>query len=996
MPTTAGQTPASGAITPMSPDAALHFRENEPIGFLSLGQKFGRYHIHRLLGKGGMGEVYEAENVENGRRVALKVLSHELVSESDKRRFLREGQLAASVNHPNSVYVYATEEIQGSPVISMELVSGSDLRQLVKESGPLSVQDAVDKVHQLIDGLEAACELGVLHRDIKPSNCYVDTQGQVKIGDYGLSISSKAQRQTTLTKSGSYLGTPSFSSPEQLRGDDLDLRSDIFSLGATLYYLLTGELPFKGENIMQLLSNILEQPPKPPRGHRREIPRGLARVVIRCLDKDREQRYRDYEALRQALTPFSSTGVESASMRLRFAPGLLDFILLGLGVNLLVFVGLKAANAAFGSELTSDSMLDRPLALIGMDLDGDAQGRLLKLLGLFLYFALFEGLIGTTPGKAAFGLLVQGLRGLPHAFLRSFVFLGAPLMMVAAYDFLDLSRDEISVLSGGHRIFFTMFLFITIGEAKAIHDWVSGSRVVVRSSKRRQAVSVPAAQKELVLGRFEAGPYRVAEDPGGVAPSSVLEGIDPQLARKVWIHLRPDESPPVARHTRDATRPTRLRWLNGARGDAQYWDAYEAPGGKPFVEAIQQAQPWHVVRVWLLDLVEELNARCLVDEPMPVLALDRVWIRPDGRAVLLDFPPPSSTASAEAVDEGESFTTFLYRVAVGALSGKTIDFAERDGKIPWESLPDHASRLIRGLPSANGPEKETIFSVRAELRKSLKKPTHVTRASRSVHFLVGSVLLSVAWSAFVLSSMSPVSRLYYDREGDSFFDHTTFSDRGLVPLAVLLNLDKRWHAMVSEPPSSSDSASIEKKISEVEVYIAGHFGDDIRNNGLGDSWLFALAVPGGKHVLRDILERHPSPSPEHVRTAAAALSIEHTYPPPLSVLYWVQLPVVLFAFALMLSAFIWPAHSPFGNLDYTIVTRRGPVKPLRSAFRTLIAWSPFLLHVSIYIVVGFFSRDPINSDDVMTYVLLAGALWSIVYPHRGPHDILAGTYIVPR
>src|SRR5262245_13103788 len=239
---------------------------SDETGTLQFGQgqspgQFGHYRIVRLLGKGGMGEVYEAEDLEIERRLALKVLSHSMTQPVDQARFLREGRLAASISHPHCVYVYGTEEIQGTPVITMELVPGGTLKDRVKARGPLGVAEAVDTILQVISGLEAAAAAGILHRDVKPSNCFIETDGEVKVGDFGLSISTLARDETHLTALGTIVGTPAFASPEQLRGDELDMRSDIYSVGATLYYLLCGRAPFEESNVIKLITTIVEQNP---------------------------------------------------------------------------------------------------------------------------------------------------------------------------------------------------------------------------------------------------------------------------------------------------------------------------------------------------------------------------------------------------------------------------------------------------------------------------------------------------------------------------------------------------------------------------------------------------------------------------------------------------------------------------------------------------------------------------------------------------------------
>jgi serine/threonine protein kinase len=253
-----------------------------------------------------MGVVYEAEEIESGRRVALKALGQALDSPEARQRFLREGLLAASINHPNVVYVFGTEEIDGQPVIVMELVGGGTLQDRVRPGRPMAVTEAVDAILQVIAGLEAAAVKGVLHRDIKPSNCFVETDGTIKVGDFGLSIPIDPEGSTRLTLTGSFMGTPAYSAPEQLRGDEFTLQGDIYAVGVTLYYLLTAKTPFEGENLVRMLATVLERPATSPAQLRPELPGGLCRAVLNCLEKQPARRFASYAELRKALLPYRS------------------------------------------------------------------------------------------------------------------------------------------------------------------------------------------------------------------------------------------------------------------------------------------------------------------------------------------------------------------------------------------------------------------------------------------------------------------------------------------------------------------------------------------------------------------------------------------------------------------------------------------------------------------------------------------------------------------
>ena len=208
----------------------------------------GGYRLVRFLGAGGMGAVYEAEAPESGHRVAVKLLSSRLSSSpASVERFRQEGRLASQLAHPRCVFVLAADTDAGRPYIIMELMPGRTLKDLVDANGPLPVNDAIASILDALDGLAEAHRLGIIHRDVKPSNCFLTTDDRVKVGDFGLSKSLDTADQH-ITQTGTFLGTVLFASPEQIRGEPLDYASDIYSLCATLYFLLCGEAPYHHES----------------------------------------------------------------------------------------------------------------------------------------------------------------------------------------------------------------------------------------------------------------------------------------------------------------------------------------------------------------------------------------------------------------------------------------------------------------------------------------------------------------------------------------------------------------------------------------------------------------------------------------------------------------------------------------------------------------------------------------------------------------------------
>jgi uncharacterized RDD family membrane protein YckC len=732
-------------------------------------ERVGGYRLVRALGRGGMGTVYEAEETSSGRHVALKLISSEFVTSRDTvERFRQEGRLASSIAHPRCVFVVAAEEDAGRPYIVMELMPGQTLQDLVKERGPLPPQEAIAKILDVMEGLHEAHRLGVVHRDVKPSNCFVDHDGRVKIGDFGLSKSLMTDSQH-LTKTGAFLGTPLFASPEQVRGDPIDPQSDVYSVAATLYFLLTGKAPFQTGDTTATLARIVSEDPPSVRTLRSDIDPALDKIVLRGLARQREHRWRNLEDFRQALLAFLPGKAPLVGLVLRLGAYVLDRILLHFVNQILVFGYFSVASV----QVFVDGRFQiSPLAIVfGVAL-------------WFLYFGVLEGWRGQTLGKWLLQLrtctaLGTDPPGVSRALLRcmvlyflvntgdvyvSFALLPKMQMAVnpadtrAAAENLGLAMQMIAVqlFAWPAGILLMLMTMRPRNGYRLLHEFASGTRTIrLRAAEKRltppayhvEDAVQPASTVERI-GAFAVRGWLWQEGGAGV-----LFGQDPALRRDVLIWRRPEEQSPLGDARHDIDRMSRLRWVGAGSDGCQRWDAFVAPLGCPLTKLVSPSRPlsWSLVRPLLEQLTDELVAALKDGTLPPTLSVDQVWVLPNGGVQLLDMPVGTkmSVPTSRPNEQEQRCLAFLGEVAAFLLEGvpRTPATATSPIRAP---LPANAARLLRHLLGAAQPFR-FLRSFQKALTSIHDTPSEVTRGRRTAQLAVLAAFccVGVGWMLFL-------------------------------------------------------------------------------------------------------------------------------------------------------------------------------------------------------------------------------------------------------
>ena len=629
------------------PNSAFSVEADGSFGDVPVGTKIGAYEVQHQLGRGGMGVVYGALHQSTGQKVAIKLLNQS-PDDSPKaaERFHRESQIAASISNPRSTFVYASGEHDGRRYIVMELMPGATLKDLIKQHGPIGISKAVDLILDVVTGIQSAHRRGIVHRDIKPSNCFIDNDNRIKVGDYGLSKSYDADVQ--LTKTGTFMGTLQFAAPEQVKGADVDERTDIYAIGATLYYLLTGNPPYDGD-AAQVIAGIASDPVPDIRKKVDKIPSRLSRLIMQMLEKDPRNRPPNLAEVRARLLPFASRGATSADIGRRMAAFFVDLFIANTVVAAsAIFICITIIMLAFQIDVNNTQNLTVSMAIV-----------LTGFFSVVSYFSICEGLWGRGVGKLMFGMRVVGsdggAPGIPRAVLRSMII---PGVMVLASFLLPV------VFTGSHngpnqttpmQAFLGQVGATVVGWALAIamlstcrksngYRGVQGLLTKTHVVRIGSALSAPLLEDVPETLPSTCDQWTTCENEslqilgilGETTNGKVFLARDSNLDRIIWLVCDPVIAEQLSRCRVQISRPGRQRVLEYELPPGQV--CLEAISGVPIRDMVKQIErlDWQTVRLLVESLADEL-IRAIEDETLPEsLSLEQVWVDSEGHIKLSD------------------------------------------------------------------------------------------------------------------------------------------------------------------------------------------------------------------------------------------------------------------------------------------------------------------------------------------------------------------------
>jgi hypothetical protein len=1013
----------NGVATVESPVEAATLPPNDtpkPADAVPVPESIGGYRLLRLIGRGGMGSVHEAEEIASGRRVAVKLISRDYDSSFQTfERFRREGRLASLITHPRCVFVLAADEEAGQPYIVMELMPGTTLQEVVDKQGPLGPSQAVVRILDVIEGLEEAHHLGVIHRDVKPSNCFVEANGRVKIGDFGLSKS--LAQGAHLTRTGSFLGTPLYASPEQVRADTVDEQSDVYSVAATLYFLLTGRAPHQTKDAAATLARIVSEPAPSMRAVRPDLPAGLDEVVLRGLERQREDRWQNLSQFRKALAPFVNEELSFAGMGMRFGAYLIDASLLTVLGVLVVFVCIW---------LTGD---------IGLRLWVPEAAKLILVLA---YFGSLEGLYGFSLGKLLFGLRVRNaggthLAGVPRSLLRAGAYFAllnlgylVSIRLLLVYrpvtnaDFQRLFVEQpaawwgITAMPWIGTVLGLVAMFLPARARngyRGLHEFISGTRTVSLppSPRRRLRVPshVPVAEKKDGLPD-RVGPYVIQSVLFAAPNEKVLSGEDPALGRKVWIWLRPLDAPPLSPQRRTVDRLTRLRCLASGRTRDYAWETFVAPRGCPVPQLVRAEGrlAWADARPILEELTDELTAACGEGLLPETLSAEQVWIESSGRVKLVDVPLAAGVRTSANSNDDERALSLLAQVAVLLLEGRPRDSAGGSNSIQ-APVPLHASEMLRRLMT--GPQKyERVEEFQNALRATRGKPLDLTRPRRVAS--LGALAACVAPGLLLMFSMTWGLEI-----------------AGLGQCAEHLYLGNSALTRLREGQSRELASALAQTnpLEQTRVIVQLTADLDLSNRLLGaiehgreemqarQTLVHPVLKPIVPTVASFVIETEEDVQRRHV-AFREFVAEEADYQNQPDWRDWHERAALLLSGFVLACPAIWIcwAFATRGGLVFrlsavSLVNAWGQrASRLRCAWRAALVWMPIglLLVASLQLEASYWTAWTSGAARAWTPWVFFASWWASLglvlsygvlalwFPARGPHDRLAGTYLVPR
>lgn len=725
--------------------SGLNFLRGGPQGATT--RLVGEYRLDEMLGEGGMGRVFKARD-PNGRPIAIKLLSPKWTTSPEALvRFKQEGYIASQINHPHCVFVHRVDEERGVPYIAMELMTGQTLKDLVAQRGPLPYKEAVRLILQCIDGLIEAHAQGMIHRDIKPANCYLDEHGNVKIGDFGLARS--LVDDSNLTRTGAFLGTPLYASPEQVLGQPIDVRSDIYSLSATLYCLLAGKAPFESPNAAQVIAKIASSDPPPFRELGIDVPRGLETIVMKGLARDQSKRFDTFQRMRLALLPIVAPDEEISPIPRRILAQFIDSTVLS-------FLMAGVVISVVGSQ-----------HVVGINpLLPNLMGWVIS----FLYFWGLEAAFGVTLGKRLTRLKVVDVetgnrQSLGRLGIRTLVFLTLTNSLETLYYLTmrgGLAPGIAPLVSWSSAIIGYLAMLATwwrTGNRQLLHEWLSCT--VTRISKpTRSLVPVQLSQPNWALpclpwnassnevelsrgGLNHVGRFQIRGRLPTIDGTCWLVGQDAALKRDVWIHLRPQGATPLSDERKKCGRRTRMRIIDSGVLDQQSWDAYLAPDGVPLSVFVETGQtiPWPIARQVFRQLLVEESITTGDRIEHDQWSASRFWVDPNGRITFSDADVLNEKARSKPC-----FTELLKQVALAALPcahrmRKAIaNDPNSKSRLPSiaELAPYRAMKLLEKT-AREGIEAATLVK---ELDRVDQASEQMTSAMRLTHALSLTVVFS--------------------------------------------------------------------------------------------------------------------------------------------------------------------------------------------------------------------------------------------------------------